>query len=173
MGTLAVHRLDRDTSGLIVMARDPETHRRLSKLFADRQVEKEYLALVAGWPVDDQGTIDLPLIKDWPNRPKQKVDHELGLPSLTDWVCLAREQYVPNWRTEFACARFLLLPHTGRSHQLRVHLQQIGHAILGDDLYADEAARNAAPRLCLHASQLSFVHPWSNEKLIFRSDCPF
>ena len=163
---LVVHRLDMATSGLIVMARGAEAQRRLSHAFADRQVHKRYIALVSGRldTADGRGEIDLPLIADWPNRPKQKVDPAAGKPSLTRYRVLAHEAQA---------TRVELEPVTGRSHQLRVHLQAIGHPILGDTLYADPPAQALSARLCLHACELRLAHPLSGEALVFRSAAPF
>ena len=157
---LIVHRLDMDTSGLVVMARGAEVHRQLSALFQNRQVEKSYLARVWGEPEQDSGEVDLPLICDWPNRPKQMVDFEVGKPSLTRW-----QKISSNGET----ALLELTPVTGRSHQLRVHMQAIGHPILGDPFYAHSQALAAATRLLLHATTLSFVHPFSGEPVRFES----
>ncbi len=157
-----VHRLDMATSGLIVMARGAAMERALSIAFQQRQVEKLYVAMVAGQLADDRGEIDLPLIADWPNRPRQKVDFELGKPSLTGFEVLSRN---PASNT----SRVALRPHTGRSHQLRVHLLAIGHPILGDELYADEASRAAAPRLLLHATALALPHPMGGAMLKLES----
>jgi len=161
---LIVHRLDLATSGLIVMARGATHHRTLSLAFQGRDVDKRYVAVVAGEPAGDIGEIDLPLICDWPNRPRQKVDHEVGKPSLTRWRVLAREG---------SRSRLELEPVTGRSHQLRVHLAEIGHAILGDPLYAQAADRDAAPRLLLHAAALSLPHPTQAVRLDLRREAPF
>jgi tRNA pseudouridine32 synthase/23S rRNA pseudouridine746 synthase len=161
-----VHRLDMATSGLIVMARGAAMERALSIAFQQRQVEKRYVAVVAGQIAEDSGEIDLPLITDWPNRPRQKVDFELGKPSLTGFEVLARD-------AARCTSRVALTPHTGRSHQLRVHLLAIGHPILGDDLYGDEASRNAAPRLLLHATALALPHPKSGAMLRLESPPDF
>lgn len=166
---LVVHRLDMATSGLIIMARGLEMQRRLSAAFADRQTTKEYVAVVDGWLADDTGEIDLPLITDWPNRPRQMVDHTIGKPSLTRWQVLARSQDGQG----HAQTRMALFPVTGRSHQLRVHLQAIGHPILGDALYAAPAALARAPRLLLHASALTLPHPATGQPLALRCDPPF
>lgn len=147
---LIVHRLDMDTSGLVVMARGAEMHRMLSGLFQQRAVDKKYLARVWGEPEQDSGEVDLPLICDWPNRPKQKVDFEVGKPSLTRWKKLS---------SDGESCLLELTPVTGRSHQLRVHMQAIGHPILGDPFYAHPQAAAAASRLLLHAKELSFVDP--------------
>lgn len=161
-----VHRLDMATSGLILMARGPAMERALSRLFAERQVEKTYIACVAGQLQSIAGEIDLPLICDWPNRPRQKVDFEIGKPSLTHYRCLA---YSPETNT----SRLELTPYTGRSHQLRVHLSAIGHPILGDTLYAPPEVQAQAPRLLLHASRLAFTHPVTQETLQFESPAGF
>nr|WP_010132357.1 RluA family pseudouridine synthase [Microbulbifer agarilyticus] len=147
---LIVHRLDMDTSGLVVMALGTEVHRQLSLLFQNRQVEKSYLARVWGEPEQSEGEVDLPLICDWPNRPRQKVCFESGKPSLTRWQKLDSDG-----RTSL----LQLTPVTGRSHQLRVHMQALGHPILGDPFYAHPEARAAASRLLLHAQELGFEHP--------------
>jgi len=157
-----VHRLDMATSGLIVLARGAAMERALSIAFQKRQVEKLYVAVVAGQIAEDSGEIDLPLITDWPNRPRQKVDFELGKPSLTGFEVLARD-------AARNTSRVALTPHTGRSHQLRVHLLAIGHPILGDDLYGDAASRTAAPRLLLHATRLALLHPLSGAQLTLES----
>lgn len=161
-----VHRLDMATSGLIVLARGAVMERALSIAFQKRQVEKLYVAVVAGQIAEDSGEIDLPLITDWPNRPRQKVDFELGKPSLTGFEVLARD-------AARNTSRVALTPHTGRSHQLRVHLLAIGHPILGDDLYGDAASRTAAPRLLLHATRLALPHPQSGAMLRLESPPDF
>ncbi|MBE7370075.1 RluA family pseudouridine synthase [Ramlibacter pallidus] len=163
---LVVHRLDMATSGLFLMGRGVHMQRVLGRTFADRAVDKQYIAVVAGHPgeVDATGTIELPLAADWPNRPLQKVDAEAGRPSTTRWRVLAHEG--PD-------ARLLLEPVTGRTHQLRVHLQAIGHPILGDALYAPAPALARAPRLLLHASRLRLAHPATEEALAFDSPPPF
>lgn len=161
---LIVHRLDRDTSGLMVMARGAAMQRALSQAFAARAVAKRYVAVVRGrlvGPADAWGVIDLPLICDWPNRPRQKVDPVHGKPSVTRWRVLGHEG---------EATRVELAPVTGRSHQLRVHLAAIGHPILGDPLYAPASA---TPRLLLHASGLGFGHPASGAALAFESPAPF
>jgi tRNA pseudouridine32 synthase/23S rRNA pseudouridine746 synthase len=161
---LAVHRLDWETSGLMVLARNKKTHRELSIQFQQRAVFKQYIAVVFGRIEGEQGEVNLPLIVDWPNRPRQKVDYEEGKPSVTHWNLLERgaEQ-----------SRLLLTPITGRTHQLRVHLLSIGHPILGDSLYAEEPALSMAERLCLHATVLKFHHPLTGVALEFESAPPF
>lgn len=161
---LAVHRLDWETSGLMVLARNKEAHRHLSRQFQEREVEKRYIAVVFGQVEADRGEVNLPLICDWPNRPKQKVDFELGKPSLTRWELLQRD----NDRS-----RLLLMPVTGRSHQLRVHLLSMGHPILGDPLYAEGEALTMAERLLLHAKWLQFCHPACDRVMEFESSPPF
>ncbi len=172
---LVVHRLDMGTSGLVVMARGAEAQRGLSAAFAERRVHKRYEALVAGVP-DGTGAdatgwndIHLPLIVDWPNRPRSKVDFALGKPSHTRWRQLA----VQDVAGLGPCARLALEPVTGRSHQLRVHLVALGHPILGDELYAEGAALAAAPRLLLHACAIDLPHPTSGRRLAFGSAPPF
>ena len=163
---LTVHRLDMDTSGLLVMARNPEAHRALGRLFELRQVEKEYIAVVAGRVADSERSIALPLIADWPNRPRQMVDFVQGKPALTHLEVLSYDAGSDTTRVR-------LNPETGRSHQLRVHLQSIGHPILGDDLYAPPEILVRSPRLLLHAAMLAFSHPVSGEWLVVTSDPPF
>ena len=161
-----VHRLDLATSGLVVLARGPAAHRQLGMAFAARAVEKAYVAIVDGLVAADTGEIELPLIADWPNRPRQIVDREHGKPSLTRYRVLARDPQARQTRIE-------LMPVTGRSHQLRVHLQAIGHPILGDALYAPQTVQVAADRLLLHATALSFPHPASGARVDFASAAPF
>jgi tRNA pseudouridine32 synthase/23S rRNA pseudouridine746 synthase len=168
---LVVHRLDMATSGLLLMARGAEMQRRLSRAFADRQVRKRYVAVVAGCPgavTSDDGwaLIDLPLAADWPNRPRRIVDLEHGKPSQTRWRVLAHD-------ADTDASRLELEPVTGRSHQLRVHLQSLGHPILGDGLYAPPAVQARAPRLLLHASALQLAHPATGEPLAWSSVVPF
>lgn len=148
---LIVHRLDQATSGVMLMARGPDRQRTLSLAFQTRETEKRYLALVAGDSAES-GEIDLPLICDWPNRPRQKVDLDIGKPSLTRYRRLDYDAGTNTSRVE-------LTPITGRSHQLRVHLSAIGHPILGDPLYAPPAVHDQASRLMLHAWRLTFQHP--------------
>ena len=166
---LVVHRLDMDTSGLLLMARGEAMQRVLSKAFAERRVTKRYVALVAGrleGPATVWGEIDLPLICDWPNRPRQRVDRRMGKPSLTRWRVL-------DYDAGLGATRVELEPVSGRSHQLRVHLSELGHPILGDPLYAPPAVRAMARRLLLHAAQLSLAHPADGRQLRFESAPPF
>lgn len=159
---LVVHRLDMATSGLMLFARGAEAQRRLSAAFAARRIDKRYIAVVEGRLVADRGEIDAPLAADWLNRPRQVVDHLRGKPSLTRWQVVDRLA---------DATRLDLAPLTGRSHQLRVHLQAIGHPIRGDALYAPAPLR--AERLLLHASHLAFAHPAGGRPMIFASPPPF
>lgn len=159
---LVVHRLDQATSGLMLFGRGAAAQRALSIAFAERRVAKRYEAWVHGRVSEDSGEIELPLAADWPRRPRQKVDHAQGKASLTRWRVLARTD-----RT----TRLALEPVTGRSHQLRVHLAAIGHAIVGDALYASEA--EPAPRLMLHACELRLPHPADGAMLCVASAAPF
>ena len=154
---LIVHRLDMATSGLVVMARGADMQRRLSHLFQSRQVGKRYEAWVHGLPRDDAGDIDLPLITDWPRRPRQMVCHERGKPSLTRWQVLARDE-------RRGLTRVSLEPVTGRSHQLRVHLLAQGHPVVGDPLYGDPAVQRPWPRMMLHACEVSLPHPVAGQQ---------
>jgi len=163
-GVIIVHRLDMDTSGIVVLALNKKAHANLSGQFQHREVSKTYQAVVLGLVAADTGTVDLPLITDWPNRPLQKVCHESGKPSLTHYRVLER---LP----EANCTRLSLHPHTGRSHQLRVHLQALGHPILGDNFYGGNAARGMASRLLLHATELSFRHPRLGTPMRGESPC--
>lgn len=161
-----VHRLDMETSGIMVLARDADTHRALSIQFAQRQVSKRYVAVVDGHLAAENGSIDLPLITDWPNRPRQKVDFALGKPSLTHYQLLAYD-------VAEDASRVALEPETGRSHQLRVHLLAIGHPILGDALYASPPVQRKARRLLLHAEFLAFRHPQTRIAMEFSLKEPF
>jgi tRNA pseudouridine32 synthase/23S rRNA pseudouridine746 synthase len=170
---LVVHRLDMATSGLIVMARGPAMQRELSRAFAAREVNKRYIAVVAGRleaPPQGWGTIDLPIVVDWPNRPLRIVDPLHGKPSLTRWRVLGNEDEDED---SGSSTRVELEPVTGRSHQLRVHLRALGHPILGDALYAPPDVQALAGRLLLHAWSLGFVHPLTGERLAFERPAPF
>ncbi len=160
---LAVHRLDMATSGLLLLARGAPMHRQLSMLFQERQVAKRYIAVVAGQLATETGEINLPLICDWPNRPRQMVSFEIGKPSLTRYRLLGFDALSNSSRVE-------LEPITGRSHQLRVHMAALGHPILGDDLYG---SASSAPRLLLHATMLSFPLPGSDQWQRFESPPDF
>ncbi len=167
---LIVHRLDMATSGVMVMARGPEMQRKLSHAFATRQVFKLYEAVVHGRPSaqagDGWGVIDLPIAVDWPNRPLRIIDSVLGKPSMTRWRVHSHDECANS-------TRLRLEPLTGRSHQLRVHLQALGHPILGDMLYAPLNVQACAGRLLLHACALQFVHPASGLPVKFESAPPF
>lgn len=159
-----VHRLDMATSGIIVLAMNKDSHRHLSRQFETRKTQKRYFARVLGHPATPEGEITLPLICDWPNRPKQKVDFEHGKPAHTKYKVVDQEHNV---------SLVELLPVTGRSHQLRVHMLELGHPILGDRLYACSTALNMASRLELHAQYLGLFHPVTNEWMQFYADIPF
>lgn len=163
-GALVVHRLDRDTSGLIVFARDPDSQRHLSRQFQERLVEKTYLAVVWGRVREAGGRIELPLKRDFARPPRHRVDLVHGRTAVTEWRVLERQAD----RT-----RLELRPLTGRSHQLRVHLEHLGHPILGDRLYAHPEALAMADRLLLHAAQLAMKHPSSGLRIELSAECRF
>lgn len=163
---LIVHRLDMATSGLMLFARGTGVQRILSVAFEKRTIRKRYVAVVDGNVEVESGEIDSPLLADWPNRPLQKVDAEFGKPSLTRYSVLSKNPAQKN-------SRLLLEPVTGRSHQLRVHLRELGHPIWGDALYAPISVIDLSPRLLLHASSLSLLHPASGQALQFDSAVPF
>ena len=153
---LIVHRLDRDTSGLVVFARGLPAQRALNLAFEQRRVDKRYTAVVTGQlPIDDQWhEINLPMLVDWPNRPKRTINHAEGQSALTRWRCTAVNAMDNTSRVE-------LEPVTGRTHQLRVHMQAIGHPMVGDTLYAPPDVQAQSNRLLLHSGMLSFPHPVS------------
>jgi len=175
-GALIVHRLDQATSGLVLMARHIDAQRRLSHAFAERQVHKRYQAVVQGLMdlagegkaerTDERenawSEIDLPIAADWERRPLRIIDTAAGKPSLTRWRALSQDTRAHTTRVE-------LEPVTGRTHQLRVHLAAVGHAILGDALYADAPTQVQAPRLLLHACHLAFAHPVTGEEITLDS----
>lgn len=160
---LLVHRLDRDTSGVMIFALTPHAQRHLGLQFEKRQTQKRYVARVAGRLEPKTGTVDLPLIVDWPNRPLQKVDHDTGKPAVTDWRVLKANDDE---------SKVQLFPQTGRSHQLRVHMLALGHPILGDPLYAPDTA-DRYPRMMLHAEELRIRHPDGGIGTKFRVKAPF
>lgn len=160
---LLVHRLDRDTSGVMIFAQTPHAQRHLGLQFEKRQTKKTYVARVWGRLEPKTGTVDLPLIVDWPNRPRQIVCHDTGKQAVTDWRVLRYGD------TE---TRVRLSPKTGRSHQLRVHMLALGHPILGDPFYAEGAAA-AYPRLMLHSEELRLRHPDGGAGQRFRAKVPF
>ncbi|KTR97438.1 bifunctional tRNA pseudouridine(32) synthase/23S rRNA pseudouridine(746) synthase RluA [Pantoea dispersa] len=161
----SVHRLDMATSGVIVVALTKAAERELKRQFREREPAKQYVARVWGHPAAEQGMIDLPLICDWPNRPKQMVSVELGKPAQTEYQVLVYD--ADN------SARVQLKPITGRSHQLRVHLLALGHPILGDRFYAHPEALAMAPRLQLHAESLTITHPAFGNSMTFRQPADF
>ena len=158
-----VHRLDRDTSGVMVFALTAHAQRHLGQQFETRKTRKTYIARVAGRLAPKTGSVDLPLIVDWPNRPLQKVCHETGKPALTEYKVT---------KASDAESRVRLHPVTGRSHQLRVHMLALGHPIIGDPLYAPETAAEH-PRMMLHAEELRLHHPESGIGVKFRAKAPF
>ena len=160
---LLVHRLDRDTSGVMIFAMTPHAQRHLGLQFEKRMTRKTYVARVWGVPEEKSGTVDLPLIVDWPNRPLQMVCHETGKPAQTDWKKI---------KSDGETARMRLFPKTGRSHQLRVHMLALGHPILGDPFYATGPARDF-PRLMLHSEELRFNHPQGGTSTKVRAKAPF
>lgn len=159
-----VHRLDLSTSGVVVIALRRKAEKVLKQQFAERKVQKRYLAVVWGQLQQPQGTTDYPLLADADNLPKQKVCLQHGKTSVTHYRLI--KQFP-------AYALLELRPVTGRSHQLRVHMQTLGHPILGDAFYAHDLALNAAPRLLLHAAELQFLHPYSGKPLTFQADTDF
>lgn len=159
------HRLDMATSGLLMFAKHRDAEVAISKLFQNRKIKKNYVALVQGQMISD-GIIDVPLMGDWPNRPKQKVDFELGKPAKTLYFPMQYDAITDT-------SRVLLEPITGRSHQLRVHLAHIGHAILRDQLYHPAPFSSSLDRMALHASYLSFMHPITGQTLDIHCDVPF
>lgn len=191
---LLVHRLDMDTSGVFIMARNKDTQRNLGLQFERRKTEKTYIARVYGSPERDEGLIDLPLRCDWPNRPLQMVCYEHGKPAQTKWKVLSRDQMSLraqrsnlNQNDQIASstlpprhddevmetALMELTPITGRSHQLRLHMLKLGHPILGDCFYAPERVFRAAPRLLLHAQTLEIHHPKDGTRVKFCAETPF
>lgn len=160
-GAQAVHRLDLGTSGVLVVATRRKAEAVLRQQFQDRLTRKVYLARVRGVLSEGSGQVDLPLVCDWPNRPRQMVCQSTGKPALTDFLVLERAA---------DSTLVLLRPHTGRSHQLRVHMASLGHPILGDNLYGEAGP---GERLLLHASQLGLYHPYSGEWAVFHAPCDF
>lgn len=160
---LLVHRLDCDTSGVIIFARDKAAQGWLGQQFEKRVAKKSYIARLWGQLQPETGRVDLPLCADWPNRPRQMVNFEQGRPAQTDWQVIAVEP---------TGSRVRLHPLTGRSHQLRVHMAEQGHPILGDPIYATGPAR-AFARLMLHAETLALQHPTTRQMIEFSSVVPF
>tara|TARA_B110000503_G_scaffold11168_3_gene15210 strand:+ start:15914 stop:16576 length:663 start_codon:yes stop_codon:yes gene_type:complete len=156
-----VHRLDLDTSGIMAIPLNKPTHAHISRQFQERQVQKTYHAIVYGVVVPDEGEVDLPITCDWERRPLQKICYDRGRAAFTHFEVLSRQ---------VDRSRLLLKPVTGRSHQLRIHMRELGHPILGCDMYAHATALGMADRLMLHASTLEFTHPTTGQWL--RGDCP-
>lgn len=163
-GAKLIHRLDKDTSGVFVMGRHHRAQRHISRQFESRRVTKLYVARVVGHVTGDSGTVDLPLTTDPANRPMQHVDQAQGRPAITHWQVLARENGI---------TRVMLRPETGRSHQLRVHMRELGHTILGDNFYADDRVLAMADRLQLHALALTLRHPDGGTPMTFFAPVPF
>ncbi|WP_054008300.1 RluA family pseudouridine synthase [Cypionkella psychrotolerans] len=161
--TLLVHRLDCDTSGVMIFARTKQAQGFLGQEFEKRRAKKTYIAEVYGTLTPDHGHIDLPLCADWPNRPRQMVDYVHGRPAQTDWQVISRTP---------ESTRVRLFPLTGRSHQLRVHMLAQDCPILGDPIYATGKARDF-PRLMLHAESLSLHHPETKDWITFSAPIPF
>ena len=161
-----VHRLDMSTSGIVIIAKHAKAQTEMGKLFEQRNIKKQYIAVVSGKVKEKEGLIDLPLICDWPNRPKQKVDHERGKVAQTQY---RRIHYAEKNNT----TRVILSPITGRSHQLRVHMLALGHPILGDNLYAPEQVRTQSSRLLLHANGIEFIQPLTQTPIKLSALEPF
>ncbi|QZE28659.1 bifunctional tRNA pseudouridine(32) synthase/23S rRNA pseudouridine(746) synthase RluA [Pantoea ananatis] len=161
----SVHRLDMATSGVIVVALTKAAERELKRQFREREPAKTYVARVWGHPAQEKGMVDLPLICDWPNRPKQKVCFDTGKSAQTDYQVV---EYGDD-----NSARVALKPITGRSHQLRVHMLALGHPILGDGFYAHPEAKAMADRLLLHAESLTIMHPAFGNAMTFRQPADF
>ncbi|MFT4767692.1 MAG: tRNA pseudouridine32 synthase/23S rRNA pseudouridine746 synthase [Glaciecola sp.] len=161
---LVVHRLDLDTSGLMMVARGKASQGALSRLFQERAVEKHYRAWVSGTVSADEGKVEFSIARDWENRPLQKICEETGKKSLTYFKVLAREE---------GNSLLELQPATGRTHQLRIHCREMGHPILGCDMYAPPAILGSAPRLMLHATRIAFAHPFTGRKIVGHCPAPF
>lgn len=161
-----VHRLDQPTSGIVIVPQSYTALKHIGRQFETRQVSKEYIAVVAGLLDTDSGEVNLPLICDWPNRPRQMVDHENGKNALTHYRVLER-------RADDCTTRVRLTPVTGRSHQLRVHMQSLGHPIVGDTLYAPDAIAQSSPRLKLHARHIEFTHPVTETPIVVTCEPAF
>ena len=159
------HRLDMATSGILLFALSKAADRELKRQFREREPKKYYQALVWGHVEQDHGVVELPLICDWENRPRQKICFERGKRAVTFYDVLQR---YPNNTT-----RVKLTPITGRSHQLRLHMLALGHPILGDKFYAHPQAKALSPRLCLHAESLQIQHPITEETMEFTAPVGF
>jgi tRNA pseudouridine32 synthase/23S rRNA pseudouridine746 synthase len=163
---LMVHRLDFGTSGIMLLALNKSVNANITKQFQDRSVVKTYMGLLHGHLQNDQGCIDAPIAKDKPNFPLLKICHESGKQALSRFEVIERLQDPPS-------TRVLFTPLTGRTHQLRLHSREIGHPILGCDLYGSKQTENMADRLLLHALTLEFDHPVSGERIRGECPCPF
>lgn len=159
-----VHRLDMDTSGIMAMARNKPAHVAISRQFELKETEKSYTAVLFGVMQEDEGEVGLPMRCDWPNRPRQIVDFEQGKNAQTLWRVIEKSKN---------STRVLLTPITGRSHQLRVHMQALGYPIMGDPFYAEGEAQTCVERLLLHATELSFRHHLTGNMINVKSDVPF
>ncbi|TDO98786.1 RluA family pseudouridine synthase [Marinomonas balearica] len=159
----AVHRLDYSTSGLILVAKSLECQKRMYKSFREKEVEKEYLAVVRGHPAGSHGSVRKPLRCDWPNRPRQMICTEWGKDAITEWNPI---------KAEGENTLLSLSPITGRSHQLRVHMQSLGHSIVGDEFYDDQYSTQDK-RLLLHAYRIEFAHPFTSAWVKFVAPCSF
>ncbi|WP_239495541.1 RluA family pseudouridine synthase [Marinomonas primoryensis] len=160
-----IHRLDEATSGLILVAKTHECQKRMNAYFREREVQKEYRALLRGKLLGERGEVRKPLRCDWPNRPRQIIcTDEWSKDSITFWEKVAYEGNT---------TRVRLTPYTGRSHQLRVHMQSIGHSIIGDEFYDNQYSLENDSRLLLHAYRLEFRHPFTKAWVAFVAACPF
>lgn len=168
---LLTHRLDLETSGVFLLARNKPAQVHINRQFEERRTQKHYIARVWGHVPEDAGRIDLPMCCDWVNRPRQMVCFENGRNAVTDWEVLEREN--PQTLTPQGVTRILLKPVTGRSHQLRVHMEELGYPMLGEVFYAHDAAEMAADRLQLHAEKLTVFHPANEDLISFTDTCPF
>jgi len=161
-----VHRLDMSTSGIVIIAKHHQAQAAMGQLFERREIHKKYTAVVSGELKALQGEVNLPLISDWPNRPKQKIDYEVGKAAQTHYEVIKHDQ-------KENITRITLTPITGRTHQLRVHMLALGHPILGDNLYAPDAIRDKSERLLLHACAISFIHPLDSTPVNINAAAPF
>ncbi len=159
-----IHRLDKDTSGVMVIALNKRAHAKIAMQFEKRTAKKSYVARVWGLLEGDEGIVDLPIAVDWENKPRQRIDFERGREARTQWQVISREDGV---------TRVRLHPLTGRTHQLRLHLMTLGHPVLGDQFYSTGEAFAAADRLQLHAEELSFIHPTTGDLVHFVIPAPF
>ena len=161
-----VHRLDMATSGLMLFAINKAMQREMSILFQERKIQKKYIAVVEGIIKNSEGSVDSPMITDWPNRPLQMIDYESGKAALTHYTVIERDEVNE-------CTRIELRPVTGRTHQLRLHMQSIGHVIKGDNLYSPPSLKKMPTRLLLHATFLEFQHPIDDKSITIFSEPEF